>query len=55
MEEEAIHLSGGCAQEETATDKIAEAFSWVGWAYGCFLFTYIPFSSYTRWYFWACA
>lgn len=24
MEEEAIHLSGGCAQEETATDKMAE-------------------------------
>ena len=29
MEEEAIRLSGGCAQEETASDKMAEAFSWV--------------------------
>lgn len=29
IEDEAIQLAGGCGQQETASDKMAEAFSWM--------------------------
>ena len=29
MEDESIQLSGGCVQQETTSDKMAEAFSWM--------------------------